>query len=109
HTLLSFVGPFFAGFVARQPLGFRTPERFVGLKMMAVAADGSHVGTPARGDVEHMLGFARACGKARMRSIFYGASTFEAATAARRCNYDYLQGAAVAPAVADPGRVYLLK
>ncbi|EKE75593.1 hypothetical protein [Oceanibaculum indicum] len=109
HTLLSFVGPFFAGFVARQPLSFRTPERFVGLKMMAVAADGSHVGTPARDDVERMQGFAKACGKARMRSIFYGASTFEAATAARRCNYDYLQGAAVAPAVADPGRVYLLK
>lgn len=109
HTLLSFVGPFFAGFIARQPLTFRNPSRFVGLKMMAIAADGSHVGTPGREDVEHMLGFAKACDKARVRSIFYGAATFEAATAARRANYDYLQGAAVAPAVTDPGRVFLLK
>ncbi|KZD05873.1 hypothetical protein [Oceanibaculum pacificum] len=109
HTLFSYVGPFFAGFVARQPLGFRSPQRFVGLKMLAIAADGSHVGTPKRDEYEQMQGFAAAAEKAHMRSVFYGAATFEAATAAKRARFDYIQGAAVAPAVSDPGRVFLLK
>ncbi|MBU0723470.1 MAG: hypothetical protein KJ904_12100 [Alphaproteobacteria bacterium] len=109
HTMFSYVAPFFAGFVGRQDMAFRNPQRFTGLKMIALSTDGSHVGTPNREDVVQMQGFAAAAGKARMRSVFYGASTFEAATAAKRTHFDYIQGAAVAPAVSEPGRVFVLK
>ncbi|GAB4167228.1 MAG: hypothetical protein OHK0024_02240 [Thalassobaculales bacterium] len=109
HTLLSYAGPFFGGFVARVRIDFRAMERFTGLRMLGVGIEGKRLLQPTKPVVEALAGFAQAIRKKGTRSYFLNASTFEIATTAKRAGFDYVQGVAVAPPMAEPGRVFVLR
>jgi len=106
HTLFSYLGPFVAGFIGDFSPAFRRAEKLGGVRMVAIGVDGHAMAAPTAKDVEGLRAFVVGNKGARMRRYFYGASTFEAATAARRARFDYVQGAGVAPAMPVAGKVF---
>lgn len=106
HTLFSYLAPYVAGFIGDFSLAFRRAEKLGGVRMVAIAVDGHAVARPGPGDVAALRGFIHANRGIRMRRYFYGAATIEAATAARRAQFDYVQGPAVAPAMPVAGKVF---
>src|SRR3546814_19601898 len=86
--------------------GFHRAEKLGGVRRVAIAVDGHEMGTPGHGDVAALKSFIQANRGIRMRRYFYGAASFEAASAARRARFDYVQGAGVAPARPVAGQVF---
>lgn len=106
HTLFSYLAPYVAGFIGDFSLTFRRAEKLGGVRMVAIGIDGHAMETPTASDVAALKGFMQANKGIRMRRYFYGAATFEAATAARRSRFDYVQGAGVAPPMPVAGKVF---
>ena len=106
HTLFSYLAPYVAGFIGDFSLAFKRAEKLGGLKMVAIGIDGHAMANPTPADITALKGFMQANKGIRMRRYFYGAATFEAATAARRAQFDYVQGAGVAPAMPVAGKVF---
>src|SRR3546814_19204665 len=105
HTLFSYLAPYVAGFIGDFSLGFHRAEKLGGVRMVAIAVDGHEMGTPGHGDVAALKSFIQANRGNRMRRYFYGAASFEAASAPRHARSDYVQGAGCAPARSEKGRV----
>jgi GGDEF domain-containing protein/EAL domain-containing protein (putative c-di-GMP-specific phosphodiesterase class I) len=105
HTVFTYLSPYFAGFVGEFSLGFRRADKLGGVGMVAISIDGSLV-APTPDDLAKMKAFSSGNKKIKMRRYFYGAQTFDAATAARRCGFDYVQGPGVAPSMPIHGKVF---
>ena len=84
----------------------RLAEKLGGIRMVAIAVDGHGMDTPGHDDVAALKSFIHANRGIRMRRYFYGATSFEAASAARRARFDYVQGTGVAPAMPVAGKVF---
>lgn len=106
HTLFSYLAPFVAGFIGDFSLAFHRADKLSGVKMVAIGVSGAAIATPTAKDLTALKGFATANKGIRMRRYFYGAATVEAATAARKASFDYVQGSGVAPAMPIPGKVF---
>lgn len=106
HTIFTYLAPYFAGFVGDFSLSFRRADKLGGVGMVAVAVDASEIGTPSIDVIKEMKAFNDANKAGKMRRYFYGAQTFDAATAARRARFDYVQGLGVAPSMPIHGKVF---
>ena len=106
HTLFSYLAPYVAGFIGDFSLSFRRAEKLGGIRMVAIAVDGHEIATPATADVAALKGFIHANRGIRMRRYFYGAASFEASIAARRAQFDYVQGTGLAPSMPVAGKVF---
>ena len=106
HTLFSYLAPYVAGFIGDFSLAFRRADKLGGVRLVAIGVDGHDMAKPTVQDVTALKGFYQANKNIRMRRYFYGAGTFEAATAARRAHFDYVQGVGVAPPMPVAGKVF---
>jgi GGDEF domain-containing protein len=106
HTLFSYLAPFVAGFIGDFSLAFHRAEKLGGVRMVGIGVNGHAITTPSAKDFVALKNFAAANKEIRMRRYFYGAATVEAATAARKARFDYVQGTGVAPAMPIPGKVF---
>lgn len=106
HTLFSYLAPYVAGFIGDFSLSFRRADKLGGVRLVAIGIDGHAMSTPTPKDIEALKGFMQSNKGTRLRRYFYGAETFEAATAARRSRFDYVQGAGVAPPMPVAGKVF---
>lgn len=106
HTIFTYLSPFFAGFVGDFSLSFRRADKLGGVGLVAIAVDGSAIATPTVEDVKTLRDFSTGNKVAKMRRYFYGAQSFDAATAARRAGFDYVQGTGVAPSMPMHGKVF---
>ncbi len=106
HTIFTYLSPYFSGFVGDFSLSFRRAEKLGGVGLVAVAVDGGRIGTPTPAVAKEMKAFSAANRSGKMRRYFYGATTFDAATAARRAQFDYVQGLGVAPSMPIHGKVF---
>jgi hypothetical protein len=109
HQVLGVVAPFFLGFAIRVPLGFHTPERFRGMRVVALTVEGRNLPHPSTREFDQLLALADAAKRHKIRTMFLNAAAVEAATAARYAHCEYIDGEVVGPRVADPGRSYALK
>ncbi len=106
HTIFTYLAPFFAGFVGDFSLSFQRADKLGGVGLVAVAVDGSPMADLTAEDVKALKAFAAGNRVAKMRRYFYGAQSFDAATAARRAGFDYVQGTGVAPSMPIHGKVF---
>lgn len=106
HTLFSYLAPYVAGFIGDFSLDFQRAGKLGGVRMVAIAVDGHSINTPDARAVAALKGFVHANRGIRMRRYFYGAASFEAASAARRAQFDYVQGIGVAPSMPVAGKVF---
>ncbi|MFX4222219.1 MAG: hypothetical protein ACMVO3_15260 [Thalassobaculum sp.] len=106
HTIFTYLSPFFAGFIGDFSLSFRRADKLGGVGLVAVAVDGSGMGTPSLEAMKDLKEFSAGNRAGKMRRYFYGAQTFDAATAARRARFDYVQGLGVAPSMPIHGKVF---
>lgn len=106
HTIFTYLPPYFAGFVGDFSLSFRRADKLGGVGMVAVAVDASEIGTPSIDVIKEMKAFNDANKAGKMRRYFYGAQCFDAAMAARRARFDYVQGLGVAPSMPIHGKVF---
>ena len=108
HTLFGYVAPFVAGFVGEFSFGFSRADKLGGVKLMAIAVDGSGIEQPTVNDIKVMKGLTATNQVAKIRRYFHGASSVETATAARRTHFDYVQGIGVAPSMPIAGKVFTI-
>ncbi len=106
HTLFSYLAPYVAGFIGDFSVAFKRAEKLGGVRMVAIGLDGHTMANPTAKDITALKGFIQANKGIKMRRYFYGAASFEAATAARRAQFDYVQGAGVAPPMPVAGKVF---
>ena len=106
HTLFSYMAPYVAGFIGDFSLAFRRAEKLGGVRLVGIGVNGHDLAVPTAQNVTALKGFVQANRGIRMRRYFYGATTAEAATAARRARFDYVQGAGLAPAMPVHGKVF---
>jgi len=106
HTIFTYLSPYFAGFVGDFSLSFRRADKLGGVGLVAVAVDGSAIATPTVETVKELKAFSAGNKAGKMRRYFYGATSFDAATAARRAQFDYVQGTGVAPSMPMHGKVF---
>lgn len=109
HQLFTYVAPFFAGFVGRFGLQFRRADKLGGLSLVGLAVNGAPFVYPVPEHGRRLAAFAEHAAASRMRSFFLEAATFEAAMAAKRAGYDYVQGPGLSPAASRIGDVFLLR
>jgi GGDEF domain-containing protein len=109
HQLLSVVGPFFAGFVFRVPLGFRPSDLLTGLRLRGFAVDGGHWEHFTKAELEQLHQLVEGAHKHGYRTWFLGARSLAVATLAKRLDFDYLNGAAVFPRVPEPGLAFSIR
>ncbi|MCR9070184.1 MAG: hypothetical protein NXI18_00560 [Alphaproteobacteria bacterium] len=106
HTIFTYLAPYFAGFIGDFSLSFRRADKLGGVGLVAVAVDGTEIGTPSLEAIKGIKEFSAGNKVGKMRRYFYGAQTFDAATAARRAHFDYVQGQGVAPSMPIHGKVF---
>ncbi|MDF1794114.1 MAG: hypothetical protein P1U88_19535 [Thalassobaculaceae bacterium] len=106
HTIFTYLSPYFAGFVGDFSLSFRRAGKLGGVGLVAVAVNGAEFGTPTPEAVKELKAFSAGNKSGKMRRYFYGAQSFDAATAARRAQFDYVQGLGVAPSMPIHGKVF---
>jgi len=106
HTLFSYLAPYVAGFIGDFSLSFKRADKLGGVRLVALGVDGHAMPNPTVQDITALKGFYQANKDIRMRRYFYGAGSFEAATAARRAHFDYVQGIGVAPPMPVAGKVF---
>jgi GGDEF domain-containing protein len=106
--VLAYVSPFVLGFVARVPLGYRGFDQLAGLRVLAIATEGKHLGRPTEKDTEELRKLANQAALRNVRVILLGVPSIEAGTVARRAGVDYVTGAAILPKLPAPGRVFPL-
>jgi hypothetical protein len=106
HTIFTYLSPYFAGFVGDFSLSFRRADKLGGVGLVAVAVDGGKVGALTPKTAKELKDFSVANRAGKMRRYFYGAASFDAATAARRSQFDYVQGLGVAPSMPIHGKVF---
>ncbi len=107
--VLGVVAPFFLGFALRVPLGFHSPERYRGMRIVALTIDGRHLQHPSTREFDQLHALADAAKRHKLRLMFLNAASLEAAAAARYAHCEYIDGEVVGPRVPDPGRSYALK
>lgn len=106
HTIFTYLSPYFAGFVGDFSLSFRRADKLGGVGLLAVAVNGAEIATPTPQSVKELKAFSAGNRSGKMRRYFYGAQSFDAATAARRAQFDYVQGLGVAPSMPIHGKVF---
>ncbi|SDF16092.1 MULTISPECIES: hypothetical protein [Thalassobaculum] len=106
HTIFTYLSPYFSGFVGDFSLSFRRADKLGGVGLVAVAVDGAKVGALTPKAAKELKEFSVGNRAGKMRRYFYGAATFDAATAARRAQFDYVQGLGVAPSMPIHGKVF---
>jgi len=106
HTLFSYLAPFVAGFIGDFSLAFRRADKLGGVRLVGIGVNGHDMSVPTAQDVMALKGFIQGNRGIRMRRYFYGATSAEAATAARRAHFDYVQGTGLAPAMPVHGKVF---
>lgn len=102
--VLAVVAPFFLGFAVRVPLGFHAPERYRGMRILALTIDGRHLAHPSTREFDQLMALADGARRHKLRIMFLNAASIEAATAARYAHCEYIDGEVVGPRVDDPGR-----
>ena len=106
HTIFTYLAPYFAGFVGDFSLSFRRADMLGGVGLVAVAVDGEELGALTPQNAKELKEFSTGNKAGKMRRYFYGAQSFDAATAARRSQFDYVQGLGVAPSMPIHGKVF---
>lgn len=106
HTIFTYLSPYFAGFMGDFSLSFRRADKLGGVGLVAVAVDGGKIGSLTPQAVKELKAFSTGNRAGKMRRYFYGAQSFDAATAARRAQFDYVQGLGVAPSMPIHGKVF---
>ncbi|WPZ32998.1 hypothetical protein T8K17_17335 [Thalassobaculum sp. OXR-137] len=106
HTIFTYLSPYFSGFVGDFSLSFRRADKLGGVGLVAVAVNGAELGSPTVEGSKALRAFSTGNKAGKMRRYFYGAQTFDAATAARRAQFDYVQGLGVAPSMPIHGKVF---
>lgn len=106
HTIFTYLAPYFAGFIGDFSLSFRRADKLGGIGLVAIAVDGRAIATPTTQDAIALKEFTSGNKAPKVRRYFYGAQTFDAATAARRAQFDYVQGTGVAPSMPIHGKVF---
>ena len=109
HQLFTVIAPFFRGFICRFPMTLQNADNLGGLRLLGLAADGEGHEKPTAELVAEMKAFSQLSRKSKLKSYFTGGDTMEMATAARRCHFTYLRGAAAIPAMPRAGRVLMVK
>jgi hypothetical protein len=108
HNTLSYVGPFFAGFIAEFGMDFDGGERLDINKLIAVAVSGTSFEEATPAVTMGLSGFKKRNGARKSRTIFTNAPNPKIASAARRARFDYVQGVGVAPAFQKFGRTFTI-
>ena len=106
HTIFTYLAPYFAGFVGDFSLDFDRADKIGGVGIVAIAVNGQGMPAPTPADLGKLKAFVDANQAAKIRRYFYGAESFDIATAARRTRFDYVQGAGVAPSMPIHGKVF---
>lgn len=106
HGVFTYLSPYVSGFIGQFGKDFRRADKLGGLKMMAVAMDGTGMDHPGAPDITAMKDFVVGNTSSHIRRYFVNAGTFDCATMARRARFDYVQGVGVAPAMPMHGKVF---
>jgi GGDEF domain-containing protein len=106
HRVLAYVAPFVAGFVGRFHVGFDRGDKLGGVSLVGMAANGASLTAPTEQDGQALSGFVKRNRVGRSRGFYTDAANFDAASLARKAGFDYVQGAAVAPAMSQFGAVF---
>lgn len=106
HTTLSYVSPYAAGFIGQFTYSFRRSDQLGGVSMIGIGVDGGSVDQASDEMLILMAGFIKSNRVGKNRIFFSNAKNVDVATAARKANFDYVQGAGVAPAMKAPGRTF---
>ena len=106
HTIFTYLAPYFSGFVGDFSLSFRRADKLGGVGLIAVAVNGAELEPLTVQGVSALRDFSRGNHSGKVRRYFYGAQNFDAATAARRAQFDYVQGVGVAPSMPIHGKVF---
>ncbi len=111
NQIFTEMSPFFRGFVCRLPTSFSDIGRFEGIKLLGISTDGSLLGKnrPRKAQFKVYKRFADLAHGRSIRTFFIGAQSVEAAIAARRAEFDYVDGTGVLQPMPLPGRVYTVK
>lgn len=105
------LSPYFIGFVCRFPIGFRSLSRLEGLKLLGLSLNGSGLGKerPRKPQFKELKRFVDQAKERRIRTFFLGALSVEIARAARRAEFDYVDGPGVLQPLPIPGRVFIVR
>ena len=108
HQMLSEASPYVAGFTFRLPVNFAEVKRLDGLKLLGVSVDGSFLGEgrPMKKHYKELKRFSEQMRARKLGTFFEGALSVDAAIAARRAEFDYVDGAGVLQPMPLPGKVY---
>lgn len=106
HGVFNYVAPFVAGFVGCFSINFDRTDKLGGISMIGVAADGASMEAMSAENFNAIREFALKNGINRARTFFTDTPNFDVATAARRAQFDYVQGVGVAPAMHRFGAVF---
>lgn len=105
------MSPYFIGFVCRFPVTFRGMSRLEGLRLLGLSVDGSGLGKerPRKAQFKDLRRFVEQAEERRIRTFFLRAMSVEIARAARRAEFDYVDGPGVLQPLPIPGRVFIVR
>ena len=105
------MSPYFIGFVCRFPMDFRGMSRLDGLKLLGISVDGAVMGKdrPRKSQFKELKRFAEQVKGRNVRTFMTGVLSVEIARAARRAEFDYVDGPGVLQPLPLPGRVYTVR